>query len=192
MGERTVLLVDDDQSFRGRLAKALERRGISTLEADSFVAAKDVCSVHQPSHAIVDLRLGGPDGLQVLRSIKGWVPGINVVMLTGYGSIASAVEATRGGAAAYLMKPAEIEEILRALDELPIVVKDDRLERDERSEDAGKVSHPVPVPTLARAEWEHIQRVLTEFNGNISHAALALGIPRRSLQRKLSKYPPPS
>lgn len=180
MNHRTVLLIDDDQSFRSRLAKALERRAVRTVEAGSFAEAKLACEQCTPSHAVLDLKLGGPDGLQLLRALLEWVPGVRVVMLTGYGSIATAVDATRAGAVGYLTKPAEVEEILRALDAHVPAPGGDTAPGEEI---------PAVVPSLARAEWEHIQRVLLEFNGNISRAAAALGIPRRSLQRKLSKPP---
>ena len=129
-----------------------------------------------PELALVDLRMPGASGLSLVRTLLEIDPHTRVVVLTGYGSIATALEAVRLGAVHYLQKPADVDEILAAFhrDELP------------PSESPAPPTH---VPSLARAEWEHIQRVLTDCGGNVSQAARLLGVHRRSLQRKLSKYP---
>ena len=123
--------------------------------------------------AVLDLRMPGGGGLELLKELRRQDPSTRVLMLTGYGSISTAVEAVREGAVGYLPKPADADEILAALN----------------GTNTAKQSG-VETPSLARAEWEHIQRVLTDCGGNISEAARRLGIHRRSLQRKLHKYPP--
>jgi two-component system response regulator RegA len=123
--------------------------------------------------AVLDLRMPGGSGLELLRELKRQDPATRVLMLTGYGSIATAVEAVREGAIGYLPKPADADEILAAL------------AGANTAKERG-----IDTPSLARAEWEHIQRVLSDCGGNISEAARRLGIHRRSLQRKLHKYPP--
>jgi two-component system, response regulator RegA len=130
-------------------------------------------SAEPPEYAVVDLRIGDESGLQVLRLLLAKDPGTRVVMLTGYGSIATAVEAMRIGAVHYLTKPADADEILLAL-----------------TREASSPSVPGEPLSLARAEWEHINHVLMSVAGNISEAARRLGLHRRSLQRKLAKYPP--
>jgi two-component system response regulator RegA len=173
---RAILIVDDDDIFRARLARAFQARELQTLEAGSWRAALDAARQVAPELAVVDLRLPDRSGLDVVRDLKGLNPAINIVVLTGYGSIATALEAVRLGATHYLPKPADVDDILAgfARAELP----------------PGKTPPPAPcVPSLARTEWEHINRVLADCGGNISRAADLLGIHRRSLQRKLAKYP---
>lgn len=170
----TVLVVDDNSRFRERLARAFEARG---WEATAF-ASGDEALVHarleSPEHAVVDLRMPKMNGLQLVRALVEIDPSTKIVLLTGYGSIPTAVEAVRLGAADYLTKPAEVDEIVRAFEKKP----------------GGELLEPPEtVPSLARTEWEHINRVLNDCDGNISQAARLLGIHRRSLQRKLAKYP---
>jgi two-component system response regulator RegA len=132
-----------------------------------------------PEYAVVDLRIGEESGLDVIRALVARDPATRIVMLTGYGSIATAVEAMRLGAVHYLTKPADADEILAAL------------QRGQSAQDAEPgPSVPSEPLSLARAEWEHINRVLVSVSGNISEAARRLGLHRRSLQRKLAKYPP--
>jgi len=169
----TVLVVDDDERFRKRLALAFESRGWESTSVESGEAAIQSASRESPEYAVVDLRMPGMGGLAVLKELKAIDPTTNVVVLTGYGSIATAVEAVRMGATDYLTKPAELDEILRAF-------------RKQAKEDQAP---PTVVPSLARTEWEHINRVLTDCGGNISQAARLLGLHRRTLQRKLAKYP---
>ncbi len=129
----------------------------------------------QPTHALVDLRMPGGSGLDLLTDLLARLPELRVVMLTGYGSIANAVEAVRRGAVNYLTKPADLDMILAAF---------------ARSAEQEEDQAYAPL-SLARAEWEHIQRVLEDCGGNISQAAHKLGLHRRTLQRKLQKFPPP-
>jgi two-component system response regulator RegA len=167
---RTLLIVEDDTALRERLVRAMSDRGYDTRGAADHVSAMDAAREESPELALVDLRLPGESGLAVVRDLKELDPSTVVVVLTGYGSIATAVESIKLGAAGYLTKPADADQIVAAFDgTLP----------DGRSE----------VPSLARVEWEHIQRVLVDCGGNVSKAARALGIHRRSLQRKLSKFP---
>ena len=172
---RRLLIVEDDDVLRGRLARALGDRGFEVREAADAIGATRQASGEPPTHALVDLRLAGASGLDVVRALIGADRSMAVVVLTGYGSIATALEAVRLGARHYLTKPADVDEILAAFDREP----------------SGSPRGPSPVPTLARVEWEHINRVLADCGGNISEAARVLGIHRRSLQRKLAKLPAP-
>jgi len=146
-------------------------------EAEGFDAAIGLASEESPEVALVDLRMPGRSGLELVRALHAIDPATRIIVLTGYGSIATAIEAMRLGAAYYLSKPADADDVLAAL---------------ARSE--APPLEPAPAdyvaPSLARAEWEHISRVLADCGGNISAAARRLGIHRRSLQRKLQKYPP--
>jgi len=179
------LVVDDDAAFRTRLVKALAARGYAAQGAGTADEALDVARDLKPDAAIVDLKMpGGKSGLDLVPDLVARHPGVQVVVLTGYGSIATAVEAVRKGAINYLSKPADADQILAAF--------------DSEGEHAGNGAAPAPAagelpdgtPSLARVEWEHIQRILSDCDGNISLAARKLGIHRRSLQRKLSKLPP--
>ena len=176
----TILLVDDDRVLRERLARAFRDRRLRTLTAEGFDEAVALARVHRPGLAVVDLRMPGRSGLELLEALGEIDRGIRVVVLTGYGSIATAIEATRLGAVYYLPKPADADDILAAF---------------TRGEGGAAAVARVEAqtsaaPSLARAEWEHIQRVLVECDGNVSEAARRLGVHRRSLQRKLQKYPP--
>jgi two-component system response regulator RegA len=170
-----MLVVDDDEVFRTRLVRALGSRGFDVRSAENAEQALVLAREDSPEYAVVDLRMPGESGLELVRGLKAIDPTTKVVVLTGFGSIATAIEAVRLGATDYLTKPANTDEILAAF---------------ERGNDPEKVA-PIPenVPSLARAEWEHIHRVLTHCGGNVSQAARLLGIHRRSLQRKLSKRP---
>jgi two-component system, response regulator RegA len=171
----TLLVVEDDDFLRERLVRALADRGYAAQGAASAADAL-ARSQEAPEFAVVDLRIGDASGLDVVRALMAKDPGTRVVMLTGYGSIATAVEAMRLGAVHYLTKPADADQIVAAL---------------QRGSSDG--SSPAPAGeslSLARAEWEHINHVLVSASGNISEAARRLGLHRRSLQRKLSKYPP--
>jgi two-component system response regulator RegA len=172
----SVLVVDDDEIFRNRLARALEDRGLAVTVAGDHTTALNEARKESPELAIVDLKMPGGSGLDVVRDLRALDAGTRVVVLTGYGSIATAVEAIKLGAVHYLPKPADCDEILAAL--------------GMTVSDAAGATEELATPTLARAEWEHIQRVLADCAGNISEAARRLGIHRRSLQRKLAKYPP--
>jgi two-component system response regulator RegA len=170
----TLLVVEDDDWLRERLVRAFRDRGLVAQGAASVSQALALAE-EAPELAVVDLRIGEGSGLDVLRALLQKDPATRVVMLTGYGSIATAVEAMRLGAVHYLTKPADAEQILAAL------------ARSGSGESVALGSEPL---TLARAEWEHINHVLVSVSGNISEAARRLGLHRRSLQRKLAKYPP--
>ena len=173
---RSLLIVEDDERLRERLARALSERGYETRVAHDYESAVRAAVDETPEYLLVDLRMpGGHGGLEVIREIKGLDPSTVVVVLTGYGSIATAIDAVRLGAAQYLTKPADVDEIVAALAGARDIATD--LSSAER------------VPSLARVEWEHINRVLADCGGNISQAARLLGIHRRSLQRKLNKFP---
>ena len=172
---RTVLVVDDDERFRTRLVRAFSERGYEARGAGDFDHALRLAREETPEYAVADLRMPGRSGLDLVRELRALDPTTRIVVLTGYGSIATAVEAVRLGAVHYLTKPADLEEIIAALD------------RDAQPKEAPEP--PNEVASLARIEWEHINRVLTDCGGNISQAARLLGLHRRSLQRKLAKYP---
>ncbi len=173
----TLLVVDDDAPLRTRLARAMTDRGFEVRVADGYDAAMESARAESPEYALVDLKMPGRSGLELTRDLVALDPATRVVVLTGYGSIATAVEAMRLGAVGYLQKPADADDVLAAFERadqpplLPTTVEYD-------------------APSLARAEWEHIHRVLTDCGGNVSEAARKLGVHRRSLQRKLSKYAP--
>lgn len=175
-GRATILVVDDDAVLRGTLVHAFVARGFDATGAAKVEDALSLSRKDPPEYAVVDLRLGSESGLDLVRELLREEPAMRIVVLTGYGSIATAVEATKLGAVYYLAKPADIDDILRAF--------------------GREGSVPVPfddgaeAPSLARAEWEHINRVLADCGGNISEAARRLRIHRRSLQRKLSKSAP--
>lgn len=173
---QSVLIVDDDEVFRSRLGRAFSNRGWESLLAGSLAEAMSSAKEHAPDMAIIDLRIGDENGLDIVRKLRNMDPTMYLIMLTGWGSIATAIEAVRGGADHYLSKPVDADQILAIY----------------KAPDKGLTQFPAAenVPSLARVEWEHIQRVLTDCDGNISLAAKRLGLHRRSLQRKLSKYPP--
>ncbi len=173
----TILLVDDDDFFRERLERAFAKRGYPVLVAADYGQAMELVSRHSPELAVVDLKMPGKNGLELLRDIKKIDSKIRVVVLTGYGSIATATEAVKRGALDYIAKPADADDILRAFSE----------DSGLKIELGGNDFNP---PTLARAEWEHINRVLSDCDNNISVAACKLGLHRRTLQRKLYKYAP--
>jgi len=172
-----ALIVDDDEVFRSRLRRAFETRGWEAHEAAGAAAALAAAREFGPDLAVVDLRMPGESGLQVVENLRNLDATLAIIMLTGYGSIATALEATRRGADHYLGKPVDVDQILAAYQTI-------------RTSPRSGAQPPAVVPSLARVEWEHIQRVLTDCGGNVSQAAKLLGIHRRSLQRKLSKYPP--
>jgi two-component system response regulator RegA len=169
----SLLLVDDDAVFRERAAKALRDRGFEVRTAADVPSGIQLAEQDPPELAVVDLRMPGPDGLTMVDALLRIDPHTRVVVLTGYGSVATAVDAMRRGAAHYLQKPVLVEELVTAL----------------RGGDA-PAAKARAVPSLARHEWEYIHRVLDECAGNVSEAARQLGIHRRSLQRKLQKNPP--
>ena len=170
-----ILLVDDDHVFRGRLTKALERRGFEVRGASDAIAARAALSSGRINWALLDLNMPGEGGLSLLKSIRANHPEIEAVVLTGYGSIATALEAVRLGAKDYLTKPAALEQILNGF--------------GLADGETGRAATGGEVPSLSQVEWDHIQRVLHDCDGNVTQAAKLLGMHRRSLQRKLQKLP---
>ncbi|MGE0399971.1 MAG: response regulator transcription factor [Kofleriaceae bacterium] len=169
-----VLIVDDDDALRERLARAFSDRGLEVLQAADHPAALLHARAHKIDRAVVDLRMEGLSGLTVVQDLRALQPAMQVVVVTGYGSIATAVEAMRLGARDYLTKPANADQILAAF---------------EADLDGPATEPDYEVPSLAKVEREHIERVLQECNGNISRAARVLGMHRRTLQYKLAKFP---
>lgn len=166
------LVIDDDPTFCRVLARALTGRGLSVETATCPDAALQAAQRIRPSHVVLDLKLGTESGLNLIEPLRSLNPDLRILLLTGYASIPTAVDAMRRGAVNYLPKPADADAILAAF--------------DPESAPPGMPGDP---PSLKRLEWEHIQRVLSEHDGNISAAARALGMHRRTLQRKLRKRP---
>ena len=174
---QSIILVDDEDHFRERLARAFTKRGYTVFQAADVDEALKKIKENRPDWALVDLKMPGKSGLDLIREAREFLPFLKIVVLTGYGSIATATEAVKLGAHYYLPKPADIDDILSAFEKdsgIPPVPEHKEFE----------------VPSLARAEWEHIQRVLNDCDNNITAAAHKLGIHRRTLQRKLFKYAP--
>ena len=168
-----VLIVDDDVMFTQVLARALSKRGFDVSEAHDASQALSLAESFKPERITLDLKMADSSGLQLIPQLLDILPEVNIVLLTGYSSIATAVQAIKLGARNYLCKPANTDEILLAFEQ-------------QSSEEVEVVDTPVSVNRL---EWEHIQKVLTENEGNISATARALGMHRRTLQRKLQKRP---
>jgi two-component system response regulator RegA len=169
----SLLLVDDDETFCGVLRQALEKRGFAATVAHSVEEALPLAEESPPEYAVVDLKMEGASGLTLVRRLHELDPATCIVVLTGYASIATAVEAIKLGATQYLSKPANADEIVGAFGHQP----SDALPLNQQP------------PSVSRLEWEHIQRVLQENQGNISATARALNMHRRTLQRKLAKRP---
>lgn len=170
----SILLVDDDDRLRERLARAFAARGLVVHTAADHASALAVARATTLDRAVIDLRMPGPHGLTVLQELKELSPGIAIVVVTGYGSIATAVDAMRLGACDYLTKPCNADQILAAFTSEP---------------EPPAAELPFEVPSLAKVEREHIERVLRECNGNVSKTARVLGMHRRTLQYKLAKFP---
>jgi two-component system response regulator RegA len=169
------LLVDDDELYLRTLQRSLQKRGFPTMLASNVADAVAAAELHRPAFALIDLRLGKDSGLVLIEPLRAAREDMRILLVTGYASIATAVEAIKRGADNYLTKPVTADAIVRALN-------------DEFESDSSPESTMVP---LARVEWEHIQQALSETQGNISAAARLLGMHRRSLQRKLAKRPGP-
>ncbi len=168
------LLVDDDETFCMVLNNAIECRGFSIISATNLADAINFADQHQPTYAIVDLRIGEESGLDLVKKLVALNPHICIVMLTGYASIATAVQAIKLGAKHYLTKPADADEIIASF----------------KNEGDKQLVQPAERPlSPKRLEWEHLQKVLMDNDGNISATARALGMHRRTLQRKLQKKP---
>lgn len=171
---RTVLFVDDDEAFGARMGRALDARGFAVTHVTTAADAVRVATADSPELAVVDLRLPDGHGLDVVRDLHAIDETTRIIVLTGYGAIATAVESLKLGAADYLTKPIDAGQLVGAL---------------AASDQRPAASRDFIVPSLARLEWEHIHRVLADCGGNVSEAARALHMHRRSLQRKLSKHP---
>lgn len=177
VGASSILLVDDTFVLRERLSLAMQQRGFRVETAGNYEEAVEVFSQRPTELAVLDLRMPGKSGLELLRKLLQLQPDTRVLMLSGFGSIPASIDAVRAGAVNFLSKPADADDILTAF-----------MKGDEPSVPDGAVAFP--APSLARNEWEHIHRVLSDCGGNISEAARRLGIHRRSLQRKLRKRAP--
>lgn len=177
-GGNSILLVDDSIVLRDRLAMAFHERGFRVAVAANFDEAIAVFTQQPTDLAVLDLRMPGKSGLVLLQELKRIRPSTKILILSGFGSIATAIDAIRLGASNFLPKPADADDIINAF-----ARGGSEVEMPETEED-------IPVPTLAQAEWEHIHRILADCGGNISEAARRLGIHRRSLQRKLRKRAP--
>lgn len=175
-----ALIVDDDDVFRDRLRRALIQRHWEVNAVSSGEEALRVARDHSPDLVLVDLRMPGKPGLDVVQELRALDSSTTIIVLTGYGSIPTAISAMKRGADHYLSKPADADQILAVYENL----------QSSPAGEPGAPDIPTSVPSLGRVEWEHVQRVMTDCGGNISQAARLLGIHRRSLQRKLAKYPP--
>lgn len=181
----TVMVVDDDAVFRRRLSAGIRAHGYKTFDAAGIDDALNTAAIWRPGVAIVDLCIGEESGLEVLCRLKTMLPECRIIILTGFGTIATAVEAIRTGAAHYLTKPVNLDALLEIIADVSADCRHSPAVEDGLSITASQAE----VPSLAQVEWEHIQTVLRRFGGNISKAAEALGMHRRSLQRKLGKDP---
>ncbi|MCE5974079.1 ActR/PrrA/RegA family redox response regulator transcription factor [Sinirhodobacter sp. WL0062] len=172
--DRTLLLVDDDVPFLTRLARAMEKRGFQTETAETVTAGKAIALSRPPAYAVVDLRLEDGNGLDVVEALRERRPDARIVVLTGYGAIATAVAAVKMGATDYLSKPADANDITNAL-----LAK-------------GETLPPPPENPMSadRVRWEHIQRVYELCDRNVSETARRLNMHRRTLQRILAKRSP--
>jgi len=169
-----LLVVDDDQTFGQVLGRALERRGFCVQIATDIPGALARAAEAPPQYAVLDLSLPESSGLALIAQLKHLDPGVRIVVLTGYASVATAVEAIKLGAVHYLAKPANADDVVASLGR---VAGNPEIEVAQQP------------PSVSRVEWEHIQRVLAEHGGNVSATARALRMHRRTLQRKLVKRP---
>ncbi|MGB7404372.1 MAG: ActR/PrrA/RegA family redox response regulator transcription factor [Pacificimonas sp.] len=172
--EGTLLLVDDDQSFRQRLELMLSRRGYNVVAAEGVEAARRAAATTKPTHAVLDMKLQDGTGLELVGELRAMNPDIRIVMLTGYGNLATAVAAIKAGALDYLAKPADPEDIIKAL----------------ATKDGDKPEPPEDPMSADRVRWEHIQRVYELCDRNVSETARRLKMHRRTLQRILAKRSP--
>lgn len=180
------LLVDDDTLYLDALSRALRRRGIECEVAPDAHTALDVAQRIVPDFALVDLKLGESSGLSLIEPLRAIRADMRILLVTGYASIATAVEAIKRGADDYLPKPVSADSLQRILLDTELAPAAPANARD----DDDSLESPTMIP-LHRLEWEHIQQALNETGGNISATARLLGMHRRSLQRKLAKRPSP-
>ncbi|MES1988687.1 MAG: response regulator transcription factor [Pseudomonadota bacterium] len=170
----TLLLVDDDQDFLNALEPAMRKRGFLVSLANSAESAFELAKNDPPEFAVVDLKMSGNSGLVLVRQLASLNAGTRIVVLTGFASVTTAVEAIKLGATHYLAKPVDADEIVAAF------------QKQTGDDEVELASNPLPIERL---EWEHIQRILAEHDGNISATARSLNMHRRTLQRKLNKHP---
>ena len=168
-----LLLIDDDPAFLQVMSRALTKRGYEVFHAETAEQALNLAETNRPDKAVVDLKLETSSGLDLIPALKALNPDMTIVVLTGYASITTAVTAIKRGAVNYLAKPVQVDDVVNALT---------GAEPETAEEDYTPMS-------VERLEWEHIQKVLQEHDGNISATARSLGMYRRTLQRKLAKKP---
>jgi two-component system, response regulator RegA len=171
---KSILILDDDSTFSATLGRSFSRRGLTSLVTHNISEAEDILHKTKPDYAVIDLKIDQESGLQFLSILAERSPDTKAVILTGYSSISTTVAAMKLGCVNYLCKPLNTDEILQALEHI------------EPTPETRIVETP---PSVNRMEWEHIQRVLMQHDGNISATAKALGMHRRTLQRKLQKKP---
>ena len=172
--DKSLLLVDDDNPFRERLARAMEKKGFNVSQADGVKKGIEIAKLKKPIFAVVDLRLNDGNGLEVVKEIQNSNSSSKVIMLTGYGNISTAVAAIKGGAIDYLAKPADADDVEKAL----------------LADPNSKAQPPENPMSADRVKWEHIHRVFELCNRNVSETARRLKMHRRTLQRILSKRSP--
>jgi len=172
--EKSLLIVDDDNPFRERLARAMEKKGFNVTQAESVKKGIDSLKIIKPAFAVVDLRLNDGNGLEVVKEIQNLNNNSKIIMLTGYGNIPTAVAAVKHGAIDYLAKPADADDVEKAL----------------LADPKSKAQPPENPMTADRVKWEHIHRVFELCNRNVSETARRLKMHRRTLQRILSKRSP--
>lgn len=170
-----LIVVDDDEVFRGQLVRAMKRRGYEVVAAEGVAAALAAIQEQPPSYAVIDLRLRDGSGLDIVETLRQQNPEVRIVILTGYGNIATAVAAIKAGAVDYLAKPADADDIEAALRAMP----------------GNRPSPPEQPMSADRVKWEHILRVYELCERNVSETARRLNMHRRTLQRILSKHSPP-
>ena len=172
--EHTVIIIDDDIAYTNALSQAFAKRNYAVSVAHDIASLDKISDIAEISYGVVDLRIGEDSGLLAIKLLLEKNPAMKIVMLTAYASIATTVEAMKLGAVNYLTKPASVKDIIDKLT-------------------SSKMDTEIPIEesplSVKRLEWEHLQKVLLEHNGNISAAARALNMHRRTLQRKLQKYP---
>jgi two-component system, response regulator RegA len=171
-----LLVVDDDEIFCQVMQRALLRRGYFAVTCRTIAEAETATREYFFQKAIVDLKIAQESGLILIRTLKSINPSMAIIMLTGYSSVSTAVEAIKLGALNYFCKPIDVDEVLKGFCETQNAIEETAL---------------ISTPSLGRVEWEHIQKILQDHEGNISAAARALGMHRRTLQRKLQKRPLP-
>jgi two-component system response regulator RegA len=182
MTAQRILIIEDDDTFSAILARSLSRRGYPVSVALTAAAAEVLARTEQPDWVVLDMSLAGASGLGLIPRLREINPQCRIVVLTGYASITTAVDAIKLGAVQYLAKPVDVDALLRAFDHVASP------ERSRAADDRPATLPPMPM-SVERLEWEHIQRILNEHQGNISSTARALNMHRRTLQRKLAKKP---